>query len=94
MSCGTVGCSSPDCPVCTVNARFVIVPCPRFVDGEACKKVAGHYPPCVATVNAGKVERADLKDSKPVVEITNEQAAIALAYKKRKREGAVRQQRG
>jgi hypothetical protein len=97
MSCAFTGCSDPSCGPCTASARFPkLAACGKAIKGEknACGLVAGHD----ARVHCrpgrdGNVERADLKESEPVVPITNEQAATALAYKKRKREGPVRQQR-
>jgi hypothetical protein len=93
MSCAFTGCASPTCPVCSVNARFPpLVACGKPVDGKNCGQVVGHPYGC-RPGRAGKVESADLRESEPVEPITNEQAVIALAYKRRRREGPVRQQR-
>jgi hypothetical protein len=93
-SCALDGCQSPECPVCTVTARFQVTPCSRTVDGERCVKIAGHPYACVSKHGKGKVERAELKDSKPVEKLDKPRAAAqALAFQKRKREGPFRQQR-
>lgn len=93
MSCAFTGCDDPACGPCTASARFPkLVACDKPIDDKTCGQVVGHPRGC-RPGRAGKVEAADLKESEPVETITNEQAVIALAYKKRKREGAVRQQR-
>lgn len=78
--CATTGCGDPDCQVCTVSTRFAIVACDKLVDGEPCKFVKGHRPACTADPRAGKVERAELKESKPV-------DPGNLAFRKRQRAG-------
>jgi hypothetical protein len=75
-----------------VNTRFAIEHCKR---DATCKLVDRHPGKCVEDPRAGKTERADLKDSKPVPDLSGPRApAIALGRKKRTREGPVRQQRG
>jgi hypothetical protein len=94
-SCALEGCNRPECQVCSVNSRFIVTPCRGHVDGEPCTKIAKHYPPCVSKRKAGRVEAAELKESKPVETLDGPRAAAqALAFQKRKREGAFRQQRG
>jgi hypothetical protein len=92
--CATDGCDRPDCPVCSVSRRFVVIPCRGYVDGEPCIKIAKHYPPCVAKRTAGRVERAEPKERAPRTDLSGPRAAAqSLAFVKRKREGAFRQQR-
>lgn len=93
-SCATTGCGNPDCQVCTVSARFVIVACVGTAEGKPCRMVKNHPGRCQASMRAGKTERAELKESKPVPDLSGPRAAAtALGFQKRKREGAVRQQR-
>jgi hypothetical protein len=93
-SCALEGCNRPECQVCSVNLRFIVTPCRGHVDGEPCVKIAKHYPPCVSKGKAGRVESAELKESKPVEKLDGPRAAAqALAFQKRKREGPHRQQR-
>lgn len=93
--CAVEGCERPDCPVCSVSRRFVVIPCKGHVDGEPCTKIAGHHPPCVGKRTAGRVERAELKEKEPRPDLSGPRAAAqALAFQKRKREGPNRQQRG
>lgn len=65
-----------------------------MVDGQQCVKVAGHPYDCKSQSRAGRIERAELKESKPVEKLDGPRAAAqSLAFQKRKREGAFRQQR-
>jgi hypothetical protein len=87
-SCALQNCGSPDCPVCSVNVRFAIVACNGHVDGEPCCLVVNHRCPCRAKPKAGKVERAELKDSKPAPDLSAPRAAaVALGRKRRTRVG-------
>lgn len=96
MSCATLGCTDPACGPCSVNRRLPPPePCGKAIEGtdKVCGQVVGHPRHC-RPGRAGKKESPDLRESEPVGEITNEQAVIQLAYKRRHREGPVRQQRG
>lgn len=98
MSCAMTRCADPSCGPCTVNERFRIVRCTGTVaipKGEVqCRYVAGHSGACTADTRDGKVERAELKESAPLPDLSGPRAAaIALGQRKRHREGPVRQQR-
>lgn len=93
MTCALGGpCVDPRC-----GCRWpAIVRCAVMVGAEQCRLVAGHARKCEAPLRrAEKVDRADLRESKPVEIFAGEHTpAVSLAYRKRKREGMVRQQRG
>lgn len=92
--CATSDCGNPECQVCTVNDRFVILACGKDVKGKPCRMVEGHRGNCLETMRAGRKEEAELKDSKPVPDMSGDRAAAtSLAFQKRHREGAFRQQR-
>lgn len=86
MSCALQVCGDPTCPVCSVNERFRVVPCFALVDGEPCTLVANHPGACRAKTRAGKAERAELKPSKGLPDLSAPRAAaVALGRRKRNR---------
>lgn len=89
------GCDDPTCNLCTVVAHLVIRQCIHdTAQGYPCRLVEGHPGEHLAVTRAGKTERADLKESARVPDLSADRAAAtSLAFKKRKREGAFRQQR-
>lgn len=87
--CALEACADPECPVCSVNRRFEVEACPRD-----CRLVLGHPGPCQVTTRKAKAERAEFKPAKALPDLSAPRAAsTALAFKKRHREGPVRQQR-
>lgn len=82
--CAVADCGVPTCAVCRSVERFAVVECRRSL---ACRFVDGHPNACEPR-RAGKVERADLKDSEPLEDLSAPRAAAAaLSRMKRTRVG-------
>lgn len=77
------------CNLCDVVAKLKLERCKKLVDGVQCRYVAGHQPmKCSVTVREGKTEAAELKESKPLPDLSAPRAAAAaLGRIKRKRVG-------
>lgn len=91
-SCALTRCTDPTCSTCSVTTRFAVVPCNAF--GVRCKFISGHPGDCQPTRAAEKIERAELKASKVLPDLSAPGApAQSLAFVKRHREGAFRKQR-
>jgi hypothetical protein len=77
------------CDLCDRIAKIRIVRCVGLTQAEQkpCALVEGHRGPCKPSTN-GKVERAELKESEPLPDLTGPRAAaIALGRRKRHRDG-------
>lgn len=85
--CAIADCGDPTCPVCTVNERFHVEPCPQLVDGVPCKMVAGHPPGCRAVAAAEKVDTST-RDGDP--KLAGERERGNLAFRPRHRDGPLR----
>lgn len=63
------------CYLCDIIAHLEIPVCGKPIDGTTCCYEEGHLCPCVASARAGKKERAELKESKILPDLSGPRAA-------------------